>query len=314
MATASASSPAPSPNHWQRMRRRFRGGLVMAMGCIGIAAPFVAGSLGLFLTGLILIVYGGLEMLETFWSGDTSSTRWHYLSGEMSILAGIVLLNKPELMLRAVALFLAIIFVVDGIGQGMACLRARKTGSGWVGLLIIGVGKVALAVMLVMRWPIADWPIVGVVVGMHMLTAGWSILLGRPLLPSAVVIGPDEHPDVQLQLPAHPALGALKSTLDSEYDSRRSSDARRCWVFISIFFAIHLGRMRVYWDAVGMIDPLIAVAGDVAMSLVLAFGVMLPIRLGWRKLTRPLERRGWRRVLARIDTGRSPGLMGRLSP
>src|SRR5262249_18372022 len=102
-------------------------------------------------------------------------------------------------------------------------------------------------------------------------------------------------------------------TLDSEYDSRRSSDARWCWVFIIVFFAIHIGRMRVYWDPVGMIDPLIAVAGDVAMSLVLAFCVILPIRLGWRKLTRPLERRGWRRALVRIDEGRSPGLRGRLS-
>ena len=285
----------------------------MAMGCIAIAAPFVAGSFGLFLTGLLLIVCGGLELLETFRSGDTSSTRWNYLSGEMSILAGILLLNKPELMLRAVALFLAIVFVVDGIGKGMACLRARKTGSGWVGLLILGVVKVALAVMLVIRWPISDWPIVGVVVGLHMLTAGWSILLGRPVLPGAVVIGPDEHPDVKLKLPAHPALGALKSTLDSEYHNRRSRDARWCSVFIIVFFAIHIGRMRVNWDAVGMIDPLVAVAGDVAMSLLVAFCFLLPIWLGWRKLTRPLERYGWRRTLARIDEGRSPGLMGRLS-
>jgi uncharacterized membrane protein HdeD (DUF308 family) len=312
MATEADPSPAPSPKHWQRIQRRFRGGLVMAMGCIALAVPFVAGSFGLFLTGLLLIVCGGLEMLETFWSGDTSSTRWSYLSGEMSILAGIVLLNKPELMLRAVALFLAFIFVVDGIGKAMACLRARKTGSGWVGLLTIGVVNVALAVMLVIRWPISDWPIVGVVVGIHMLTSGWSILLGRPPLQGGVVIGPDEHPEVKLQLPAHPALGALRSTLDSEYESRRSSDARWCWVFLLVFFAIHLGRMRIDWDAVGLIDPLVAVAGDVAMSLVLAFCVILPIRLGWRKLTRPLERRGWRRALAGIDEGRSPRLMGRL--
>jgi uncharacterized membrane protein HdeD (DUF308 family) len=283
------------------------------MGCLAIVAPFFAGSLGLFLTGILLIVCGVLEMLETFRSGDSSSTRWNYLSGEMSILAGILLLNKPELMLRAVALFLAVIFVLDGIGKGIACWRARKAGSGWIGLLVIGVVKVALAVMLVVRWPISDWPIVAIVVGIHMLTAGWSILLGRQILPSAAVIPPDQHPDGKMKLPSHPAIAALNATLNSQYDNRRSNDARWCWVFIIVFFAIHIGRMRVYWDPVGMIDPLIAVAGDVGIALVLAFCVILPVRLGWRKLTRPLERRGWKQALARIDQGTSPGFMGRLS-
>jgi hypothetical protein len=32
----------------------------------------------------------------------------------------------------------------------------------------------------------------------------------------------------------------------------------------------------------------------------------------WRKLTRPLERRGWQRTLAGMDHGRPPGLVGRL--
>src|SRR5262245_36855613 len=238
---------SPDVPRLHSVQRRLRGGLVLVMGCVAIVAPFVAGSLGLFLTGILLIVCGVLEMLETFRSADSSSTRWNYLSGEMSILAGILLLNKPELMLRAVALFLAIIFVLDGIGKGIAYWRARKAGSGGIGFLVIGVVKVALAVMLVVRWPISDWPIVGIVVGIHMLTAGWSILLGRQILPSAVVIPPDEHPDVKMQLPSHPAIGALNATLNSQYANRRANDARWCWIFIIVFFAIHIGRMRVYW-------------------------------------------------------------------
>src|SRR5260370_12406275 len=61
-----------------------------------------------------------------------------------------------------------------------------------------------------------------------------------------------------------------------------------------------------------MIDPLVAAAGDVAVALLLAFGLILPVRLTWRKLTRPLERRGWKSTLARMDQGRSPGLVAGL--
>src|SRR5262249_38491525 len=146
---------------WRLHRRRFRGVLVLLMGCLAIGAPFFVGSLGLFLTGLLLIVCGVLEMLETFRVANASRMRWTYVSGEMSILAGILLLNKPELMLRSVALFLAAIFVLDGVGKWIACWRARAAGTAWTGLLVVGVVKVSLAVALVTRWPISDWPVVG---------------------------------------------------------------------------------------------------------------------------------------------------------
>src|SRR5262249_27392538 len=114
------------------------------------------------------------------------------------------------------------------------------------------------------------------------------------------------------KLPPHPAFATLNASLTTEEDRRRSVDAYWCSVFVILFFAIHAGRMRSDWTPVGMIDPLVAVAGDVGMALLLAFGLILPVRLACRKLTRPLERRGWRHVLAGMEQGRSPGLVGRL--
>jgi uncharacterized membrane protein HdeD (DUF308 family) len=298
---------------WQLRRRRIRGGLVLVMGCLAIVAPLFAGSLGLFATGIFLIVCGVLEMLETFRSADTTQIRWTYLSGEMSVLAGILLLNKPELILRAVAVLLALMFILKGLGRGSACWQAKKAGTAWIGLLVLGVVDIALALMLLTRWPISNWPIVGFVVGVHMLTSGWSLLLGRDAVPKATEIPNDQHQDLKMKLPPNPVFADFNTSLKSEEDNRRSNDTYWCWVFIIVFFMIHIGRMRVYWHPVGMIDPLIAVAGDIGMALVLAFCLILPVRLGWRKLTRPLERRGWRRLVAKMDQGKSAGLMVRLS-
>jgi uncharacterized membrane protein HdeD (DUF308 family) len=293
-------------------RRYLRGVLVLVMGCLAIAAPFLAGSLGLFLTGLLLIASGILEMLETFRSGDDSRIRWTYLSGELSILAGILLLNKPELMLRAVAMFLAVVFVIDSVGKGIACWQARAAGAPWVWLFVSALVELGLAAVLLTGWPIAGWPVVGCVVGLHMITSGWSILLGREVLPRAVEIPPEQHPDLALQLPPHSGFATLNASLKAEEDGRSWADAYWCLVFVLVFFAIHMGRMRVYWEPVGMIDPLVAVAGDVGIALVLAFCLILPVRLAWRRLTRWLERRGWKRALATMDEGGSPGPVGKL--
>ena len=51
-----------------------------------------------------------------------------------------------------------------------------------------------------------------------------------------------------------------------------------------VFFAIHIGRMNVTWNLVGMASPLVAVLGDVATSLLIAFGFILPYRLFWRRM------------------------------
>jgi uncharacterized membrane protein HdeD (DUF308 family) len=42
---------------------RLRGALLLVMGCLAILSPFFAGSLSLFLVGLLLIICGVLEML-----------------------------------------------------------------------------------------------------------------------------------------------------------------------------------------------------------------------------------------------------------
>ena len=48
------------------------------------------------------------------------------------------------------------------------------------------------------------------------------------------------------------------------------------------------------WNLVGLFSPGVAVIGDVLFALVLAWGVITPVRLGWRVLTRPVERRAGR--------------------
>jgi uncharacterized membrane protein HdeD (DUF308 family) len=312
MTSHAETSPGVDQHRWLLGQRRVRGVLVLFMGCLAIGAPFFAGPLMLFLVGLLLIGSGVVELLETFRAPDDSSLRSTYLSGEVSILAGILLLSTPELVLKGVTVLLAGSFLLDGIGKGIASVRGKAGGAARAWMFAAGVVNVGLGLVLATGWPVSGWPVVGIVVGLRMLTAGWSMLLGRRAPPGAAETPAGLHPDRRLQLPPHPTFATLNDSLKTDEDRRRSIDAHWCWIFVVVLFAIHVGRMRVYWDLAGMIDPLVAVAGDVGVALLLALVVVLPVRLAWRKLTRPLERRGWQRTLAGIDQGRSPGLAGRL--
>ena len=250
-------------------------------------------------------------MLETLHSSGPNS-RSAYMSGELSIVSGILLLCMPELIFRVAALLLGGLFLLDGVGKVLASMRAKLAGTSWTRLLATGLVNLMLGLMLVARWPVADWSLVALVVGVRMLTVGWCMVIDRAVPPSIVEGPADQHPDLGLNLPAHPAFEKLNASVETEEEGRHAIDAYWCWVFVIVFFAIHIGRMRVYWNLVGLISPLVAVVGDLAVALLLAFAVILPVRLAWRRLTRPVERRGWERSLAGMDQSDSPGLLGKL--
>ncbi len=295
--------------------RRLRGALLLVMGFLAVLAPFFAGTLALFLVGLLLIACGVLEMLETFQAADDTGRRSAYSSGALSILAGILLLAQPQLLLRGLAWFLAATFLLDGVGKVVAAVRARASGAAWKGTLVAGMVNGFLALVLGAQWPVSGRPVMAFVVALRMFSAGWLMLLGREIAPRPAAPMPldQRHPDSRLGLPPHPEFAKVQAGLQREEEGRRRIDAAWCWIFVIVFFAIHIGRMHVTWNLVGMIAPLVAVLGDVAIALLMAFGLLLPCRLAWRKLTRPVERRGWKRLLGRIDQGRGPGPVGRLS-
>lgn len=312
MTSQAETNPLAPKRRWQWDRRRVRGVLVLMMGCLTIAAPFFAGPVTLTLVALLLVVTGVLEVLQSYY-GSTASARCTFLSGELSILAGTLLLSMPELVMKVVALVLVGLFLLDGISRGIAAARARLAGDPWAWLLATGLVNSALGLMLATRWPLSHWALVPIVVGIRMLLVGWSMLFHQEVRPSDAEPPANQHPDLRLGLPPHEAFVTLNESLRAKEDMRRAFDAYWAWTFIIVFFAIHIGRMRVYWNVVGIISPLVAVIGDLAVALILAFGIVLPVRLAWRKLTRPLERRGWKSTLAQKDEGRSPGLVGRLS-
>jgi uncharacterized membrane protein HdeD (DUF308 family) len=134
---------------------RARGVAVVGMGCLAVLSPFLAGTLALLRVGLLLIACGVLEMLETFQTDRESERRSAYLSGALSVLAGILLLAQPQLVMRGLALFVAGSFLVDAIGKTVAAVRARASGAAGKWLLAGGLINAVLALVLVARWPVS---------------------------------------------------------------------------------------------------------------------------------------------------------------
>jgi uncharacterized membrane protein HdeD (DUF308 family) len=293
---------------------RIRPALGVVLGCLAIAAPFVAGPFALPIVGGLLIVCGVLEMFEAFQADEESGRTASYFSGALSVGAGILLYAKPQLVLRGLSIFVGGSFLLGGLGTLWS--HARQSGRDNENKLALGSGilNLLLGLMLITRWPVSGVAMVEILVGVHILAVNWSRFRRHPAQPvtdRAAVSG--AHPDSRLGLAPHAEFRRLNELQIAEEEDRWWIDTYWCFLFALIFFAIHIGRMKVEWNLVGMLSPLAAVVGDIGTALLISFGLLLPLRLAWRRVTRPLEIRGWRRLLARLDQSRGPGVVGYLS-
>jgi uncharacterized membrane protein HdeD (DUF308 family) len=291
-------------------RRVVLGAVVLLLGCLAVAAPFVAGKGAPFVLGVLILGSGLLEIAHAFGVRERRTGNAGFLHGLVSVVAGALLLLQPELALGGIAGLLGLSFVIGGVGTILSVVRGRA-GRGWATLTSDGLLNVLLGLLIALQWPVPGILTIGVYVGLRILASGWSMIFVPADAPAALPADdPALHPDGGLGLPPNPEVARLRQAVAEEEESGGRID--RYWraTFLLTFFAIHVGRMDADWDFVGLVSPAVAVAGDVAYALVLTWALVTPLRLGWRWLTRPLERLAWRRVLARADSGEAPGLLG----
>jgi len=276
--------------------------LLFVLGAIAMIAPLWSSVWGVPIVGFAIFLSGIVELVDA-WNAD--SGRTHYSSGVFSVLAGALISLQSAFAFSGLMVATALVLLVDG---GTNVVRAvRGTGppsrsrfgeAGRLWDLINGSANVLLAVLV---WWLRDTIGVlgfGFLLGLRMAASGWQTMFA-PLQSDADVFTriEDEHPDRLLGLPRHPIIGFIHREAIAESTWRMPTDFYWSVIFVVVFFAIHAGRLDAEWTWLGMLTPAAATLGDVVASLVLALVVLFPLELAWRRVTRPIERAAWERML-----------------
>jgi len=291
----------------RRAPRQMRRALVMlCLGCLAMLVPFVAGPAALWLLGLVVAAAGVLQMLQGFDQPDGTLRRSSFYSGGMSVGIGGLLLISPTLVASGLTLLLAGSFILDGCSQLLTAWRNRAE-SGWMVMATYGSANVLIGMLTALQWPLSGAQAIGIYVGLRILSTGWTMLAAPPVTKVEPPLEWTSHPDSRLRLSPHPELTKMVAAVNAEEEARRAIDRYWQLTFLLTFLAIHAGRMDADWTLVGLISPLVAVIGDIVYALVLALGIVTPIHLAWRRLTRRLERRAWASLLPRLNRGRRLG-------
>ena len=274
------------------LRKRVAGALLMTLGVLALAAPMAVGRWSLAILGIPLMVLSGVEAYSTFTSPRRSDAS-AYLPCLLALLAGNLLLLSSALVLNGLLILLIAILLVDGFGKILTALgnsHTPRVPAGVNGLVDLGCA----ALLWHLSRIIGAERAIGVVVGTYIAAAGWRVLMapGEVAAPDAAA-GGAAHPDAELGLPPNETFARLRADADAASPTVRAADLMWMLTLVVVFLAIHAGRMPISDSLLGISSPFVASAGDLLMTLILATLLILPARLLWRRLTRPVERVAW---------------------
>lgn len=269
---------------------RLNGILLLVLGAIAILAPLFSSVWGVAIVGVAIFLSGIAELADAWYSDNT---RTHYSSAIYSVLAGALISFQSAFAFSGLMVVLGAVLLVDGATNFYRGVRAWNLWD-----VINGAANVLLALIV---WWLRDSIGVlgfGLLLGLRMAASGWQTLSAPEFSAGDEFTRPeDEHPNRALRLAPHPVIGFIHRDAIAQASWRTPIEFYWSVIFVVVFFAIHVGRLDADWTLLGMITPAAATLGDVVAALVTGLVVLYPAERAWQRLTRPIERAAWQRML-----------------
>jgi uncharacterized membrane protein HdeD (DUF308 family) len=154
----------------------FLGILTVIFGIVAIGSPLITGVAVAVFVGFLLLASGVAQIIHAFKSKQWGTGFWGTVIGVLGVAAGLLMVFRPLVGLVTMTMLLAIYFLVDGISEIIAAFRI-KPDQGWGWVLFNGVIAVVLGFMIWRQWPVSGAWAIGLLVGIHILITGWSMII-----------------------------------------------------------------------------------------------------------------------------------------
>ena len=146
---------------------------MMLLGIAALAFPFLSTLAIELLVGWILMLTGVVGLVHAFraarWKGFALSLLWALLS----LGVGIALLVYPFTGMASLTLLVGAFFLAGGILRIIQAMRLRPADY-WGWLLTSGILALLLGGLILAQWPMAATWVLGVLVGIDLIFAGWT--------------------------------------------------------------------------------------------------------------------------------------------
>jgi uncharacterized membrane protein HdeD (DUF308 family) len=171
--SAVARAEAQIAQHW--VWYLFLGIVLVLAGFAAIAFPHVSTIAAKIALGWIFLVSGIVAILHAFSAGEWRGFFLNLLIGILYAAVGAYLAFLPLAGIFTLTALVAALFLADGVLEVAMAFRIRShRGWGWV--LVSGLVAIAAGALIALQLPSSATWVLGVLVGIKMIFAGWSFI------------------------------------------------------------------------------------------------------------------------------------------
>lgn len=152
------------------------GVLSVAFGVFVLGAPVVASLAVTSLTGILLLVIGGLQVVGGFSGEGFFNKAFAILLGIVMVFLGWSFLANPLEGTISLALMVMVLLAVSGVVRLILAWRMRQT-SYFLPMLISGAASVFLAGYIWANFATASVSILGIMLGVELLFNGFGLFV-----------------------------------------------------------------------------------------------------------------------------------------
>ena len=138
--------------HWKLFL--FQGVVMLILGVLAIAEPFVATIAVDIYVGWLFLISGFVGLIAMFSARDVPAFLWTLLTAALAMAVGVLLLWKPGEGAVSLTIVLTAFFIAEGVFQIVASFTYRDVvPSSWGWMLASGIADLALVAIIIYSWP-----------------------------------------------------------------------------------------------------------------------------------------------------------------
>ncbi|MDO5581832.1 MAG: HdeD family acid-resistance protein [Planctomycetia bacterium] len=144
---------------------------LMVLGFLAIGSSLFATVITVSLIGVLLMVGGVMQTVNSFYTGQWSGFLLHLGLGVLYFVVGLMLLDAPMLNAITLTFLISVFFIIAGLFRIIGSLSTHYPGWGWS--LLSGSITFLLGILIFKSWPSSGLWVIGLFVGIEMVFSGW---------------------------------------------------------------------------------------------------------------------------------------------
>jgi uncharacterized membrane protein HdeD (DUF308 family) len=148
-------------------------GIVLVLvGAFAISAEFITTLATIAFFGMLLLIGGILQVVGALTTRHGDDFWINLLTGILSTVVGLLMMNHPVAAAAGVTLMLAASFIVGGVLRVIGAAMERFYG--WPWSMISGFVSLFLGIYIWKHFPTSAMWVIGLFVGIDLIFAGWT--------------------------------------------------------------------------------------------------------------------------------------------